>query len=302
MALFLVVSSVSGCGVHTVVTTHIRVDAISPIQLHSEASLDYTPTLFLQQVGTNTTALSLPGVLVDSMLSVEVQANTLATNTLYEVGVKDENGDTRCFLNAQPIYAFTSPMLDESTTQGTFHVAGGDEIEINATGLFVTSNVLVRFESFFQSGVVKSSSGTLVIKTTTPPIDVPADWRLRCGDPIVKGGDCVPDIVLDLDVSFDLGVSWTNSISITFAYAPPLKAAFLLLSGVGDFGWTHQINQGRVKLEAQYGSRINATVYIENLPEGEFASGQDEKGFTFEKGIEGKSHLVFYVINVCLKC
>jgi simple sugar transport system substrate-binding protein len=47
----------------------------------------------------------------------------------------------------------------------------------------------------------------------------------------------------------------------------PLKVGFVFVSPVGEAGWTHQHNQGRLALEATLGPRVRTTV-VESVPEG----------------------------------
>ncbi len=49
--------------------------------------------------------------------------------------------------------------------------------------------------------------------------------------------------------------------------AAALKVAFVYVSPIGDAGWTHQHDLGRLQMEATLGDRVE-TKYIENVPEG----------------------------------
>ncbi len=49
--------------------------------------------------------------------------------------------------------------------------------------------------------------------------------------------------------------------------AEPLKAAFVYLGPVGDFGWTFQHDVARKEVEAHFGDAVK-TAYVENVPEG----------------------------------
>jgi len=51
------------------------------------------------------------------------------------------------------------------------------------------------------------------------------------------------------------------------AYAAELKVGFVYVGPVGDFGWTHQHDQGRKAIEAALGDRVETT-YVESVSEG----------------------------------
>ncbi len=51
------------------------------------------------------------------------------------------------------------------------------------------------------------------------------------------------------------------------AKAEPYKVAFVYIGPPGDLGWTHEHDQGRKAVEAEFGDKVK-TVYIENVPEG----------------------------------
>ncbi|HLS58477.1 MAG TPA: BMP family ABC transporter substrate-binding protein [Paracoccaceae bacterium] len=46
-----------------------------------------------------------------------------------------------------------------------------------------------------------------------------------------------------------------------------LKVGFIYVGPIGDFGWTHQHDLGRLALEEEYGDRVETT-YVESVPEG----------------------------------
>ncbi|MGA0562960.1 BMP family ABC transporter substrate-binding protein [Ancylobacter sp. VNQ12] len=46
-----------------------------------------------------------------------------------------------------------------------------------------------------------------------------------------------------------------------------LKAAWVYIGPVGDFGWTYQHDQGRKAVEKEFGDKVETT-YVENVPEG----------------------------------
>jgi basic membrane protein A len=47
-----------------------------------------------------------------------------------------------------------------------------------------------------------------------------------------------------------------------------VKACFVYVGPAGDGGWTYQHDQGRLALQAEYGDRVDASTYQENVPEG----------------------------------
>ncbi len=49
--------------------------------------------------------------------------------------------------------------------------------------------------------------------------------------------------------------------------ADPVKAAWVYVGPVGDAGWTFAHDQGRLAVEAKFGSAVK-TSYVENVPEG----------------------------------
>ncbi len=60
-------------------------------------------------------------------------------------------------------------------------------------------------------------------------------------------------------------------LSICFAIpafaSEPVKVGFIYVGPVGDHGWTYMHDQGRLMVEAEFGSAVE-TSYIENVPEG----------------------------------
>jgi simple sugar transport system substrate-binding protein len=49
--------------------------------------------------------------------------------------------------------------------------------------------------------------------------------------------------------------------------ADPLKVGFVYVGPVGDFGWSHQHNQGRLAIESALGNDVK-TAFVEDVPEG----------------------------------
>jgi basic membrane protein A and related proteins len=47
-----------------------------------------------------------------------------------------------------------------------------------------------------------------------------------------------------------------------------VKACFVYVGPVGDGGWTYQHDQGRLAVQAEFGDRVDASTYQENVPEG----------------------------------
>lgn len=47
----------------------------------------------------------------------------------------------------------------------------------------------------------------------------------------------------------------------------PLKVGFIYVGPIGDFGWSHEHNQGRLAIEAALGDAVETT-YVESVPEG----------------------------------
>jgi simple sugar transport system substrate-binding protein len=57
------------------------------------------------------------------------------------------------------------------------------------------------------------------------------------------------------------------AFSIAQAATPPLKVGFVYVGPVGDIGWTHAHNQGRLAMEKALPGQVKST-YVENVPEG----------------------------------
>ncbi|MFN3497796.1 MAG: BMP family ABC transporter substrate-binding protein [Pannonibacter phragmitetus] len=55
--------------------------------------------------------------------------------------------------------------------------------------------------------------------------------------------------------------------SLATAQAADLKACFVYIGPVGDFGWTYQHDQGRQAVEKHFAGKVE-TAYLENVPEG----------------------------------
>ena len=51
------------------------------------------------------------------------------------------------------------------------------------------------------------------------------------------------------------------------ASAADLKACFIYVGPVGDFGWSYQHDQGRKEVEKHFGDKVE-TAYLESVPEG----------------------------------
>ena len=50
------------------------------------------------------------------------------------------------------------------------------------------------------------------------------------------------------------------------ASAADLKACWVYVGAIGDFGWTYQHDQGRLAAEEEFGDKLE-TVYVENVAE-----------------------------------
>lgn len=53
----------------------------------------------------------------------------------------------------------------------------------------------------------------------------------------------------------------------TTAMADKTKVGFVYVGPIGDGGWTHEHDKGRLAVEAKYGDKVE-TVYVESVPEG----------------------------------
>jgi basic membrane protein A len=58
----------------------------------------------------------------------------------------------------------------------------------------------------------------------------------------------------------------TLALGATSASADKLKACWIYVGAIGDFGWTYQHNQGRLAVEKELGDKVE-TVYVENVSE-----------------------------------
>jgi len=56
------------------------------------------------------------------------------------------------------------------------------------------------------------------------------------------------------------------ALAAASAAADPLKIAFVYVGPVGDGGWSHEHNLGRLAVEQQFGPKV-ATTYVDNVPE-----------------------------------
>lgn len=190
-------------------------------------------------------------------------------------------------------FSGNSGALNETSV---YNVAGKRELTITGTGILPSPEALVRYRDASGNSlgleavpaqVEMSSSGPgYVIKTVTVPIPTPLNWKLACSDPAnpVQSGNCIPDIDTQISLSINGGLSWSNALSMTFGYKKPVKVAFVFVGPVTDFGWTYQLNEGRVLLESIFGATVDASYYFEYLGEGEFESKQDNRGATISTG------------------
>ena len=62
------------------------------------------------------------------------------------------------------------------------------------------------------------------------------------------------------------GMAWAVSLGAAEA-ADKVKACWIYIGPVGDFGWSYQHDQGRQQVEKELGDKVE-TVYVENVGEG----------------------------------
>eukprot|EP00966_Prymnesium_polylepis_P055438 1282140-Prymnesium_polylepis.2 len=159
---------------------------------------------------------------------------------------------------------------------------------------------------------VLSMPACLVAEGPLYQLQVPSDWYSSCKTPSdpESSSTCVPDLVASVAVSLDGGTTFSTPLSITFGWIKPLKLAWAYYGPVTDFGWTYAVNRGRMEVcqpeeeplrshlavlggsgkalacaayaqvEGVHGGLVDATTYIENLPEGELVAEQENKGAT----------------------
>ena len=72
--------------------------------------------------------------------------------------------------------------------------------------------------------------------------------------------------ILSMAVAFASGLALAGGLPEAQA-AEKLKAAWVYIGPVGDFGWTYQHDQGRKAVEKEFGDKVETT-YVENVPEG----------------------------------
>ena len=224
------------------------------------------------------------------------------------------SGASKCSLAASR-YAFAAPAYSitgfgsssgKLVSNSTYNAVGKQSIVITGSGIFdsgAPGTVLVRWRDaggapiglehvpaavvrLGGAAVSNASASAFGVSVTSMAIPTPEDWLLSCASPArpVKGGRCVPDIATKLSLSLDGGLSWTPALDMVFGYQRPLRVAFLFNGPVDDFGWTYQMNAGRAALESQFGATIDASTYVENVPEGEHEIAQQDIGSTIAKG------------------
>lgn len=64
-----------------------------------------------------------------------------------------------------------------------------------------------------------------------------------------------------------LALAAAGLLLATSAQAADLKVGFVYVGPVGDFGWSHQHDQGRQAVEKEFGGKVETT-YVESVPEG----------------------------------
>ena len=57
------------------------------------------------------------------------------------------------------------------------------------------------------------------------------------------------------------------SASTAFAAMDKVKACFVYVGPIGDFGWSYQHHEGLLAVEKEFGDKVE-TAYLESVPEG----------------------------------
>ena len=73
--------------------------------------------------------------------------------------------------------------------------------------------------------------------------------------------------ILSLALGLAAGAALAGAGALPASAAEKLKAAWVYIGPVGDFGWTYQHDQGRKAVEAAFGDKVETT-YVESVPEG----------------------------------
>ncbi len=135
-------------------------------------------------------------------------------------------------------------------------------------------------------GLYSQVEAAFMVRVVTPTLSKPREWFSGCDDASnpVPSLTCVPPVYFNVSVSLDNGESFSAPLIGVFGYKRPYKVAFLYVGPVDDFGWTYNLNQGRLDLEDALGSTIDAKLYYEEVEEGQFESQQKNKGETISTG------------------
>lgn len=178
------------------------------------------------------------------------------------------------------------------TSSDTYNVVGARAVALILSGdAYSTTSAVARFTSVglidgqvFTTDVAgttaTNSAGELFVVVNTPAWKTPIDWQSSCGDPVVPGGSCAPNLPATISISLDGSTFSSTSLPITFGFNSPQPLAFLYPGPTDDFGFTFQINAGRVQVEFELGGRVDASNITESVTEGEFAFGQPNFGNT----------------------
>ncbi|MFK8251525.1 BMP family ABC transporter substrate-binding protein [Ancylobacter terrae] len=73
--------------------------------------------------------------------------------------------------------------------------------------------------------------------------------------------------ILSLAATLAAGLGLAGAALAPAHAADKLKAAWVYIGPVGDFGWTYQHDQGRKAVEKEFGDKVETT-YVESVPEG----------------------------------
>ena len=221
-------------------------------------------------------------------------AFTSGQNGYYRITVDGSNVVPALFYVHDETYAISDfRSLDGVlTSTDTYNVVGNRQVALVLSGDGYGSDVAVaRFTSVglidgevFTTDVLgvtqTNDAGELFVLINTPAWKTPIDWQSSCGDPVVPGGSCAPDLAATISISLDGTFFSTATAAITFGFVSPQLLAFLYPGPTDDFGFTFQINAGRVQVEFDFGGKVDASNVTESVTEGEFAFGQPNFGNT----------------------
>jgi acetolactate synthase regulatory subunit len=140
-------------------------------------------------------------------------------------------------------------------------VAGRQQIRLRVDGLVPTDSAVVRLSDGLQVVEVHGTCdmATSEVRARAPAWQVPSDWFARNKT----------DLPAFVAISLDGGVSFSNNLTMNYSDVAPLKLGFIYSGAITDFGWNFAQNRGRMAVEDQYGALVDASFYVENVPEGE---------------------------------